>query len=169
MVKPGAVFEGEIKASMKTKGYYNIKLYALIGNSLYRYSGKRPPFDYLCFFPVLNCAIECKSVKNTTFPLGNISDEQLEELIKFQASGVNRISFVLINYRLGKEYNLCIGLPIKSVLLLKNMGYKSLKLKDLDNALMPQYVLLERLKGSIWNIDKINSFTFSGSSTPQTH
>lgn len=158
MKKSGTAFEGEIRQSMKESGLYFIRLYGLMVGGKFHFGKKaRPPFDYLCFFPVTNCAFECKSIsKSTRFPLKNLSEEQEEQLSKFELSGLNRKSFILLNFRLGRNMNVVWAIPIFVFKTLKK-DHKSIKIKELIDNQIPGIILLDHLKGSMWNVLKLGN------------
>ncbi len=63
----------------------------------------RSPYDFLVLTERYNYAIEVKKVKTKSFPFKNITEHQIESLLKFSNLLKKNRSFVFINYRNGKR------------------------------------------------------------------
>jgi Holliday junction resolvase len=140
----GKVFEHEISASLKEiAGSESYFFYRRLLDS--HMPGVRVPADFLVIHAGTPYFLECKSSKDTSFPIRNVKDTQLQDMNDAEVAGAK--SYILIKHscRSPKVYALRVREWMK---LVKGLDRKSVTWDMLDK----KAVHLLKTEWGTWNL-----------------
>jgi recombination protein U len=141
----GFLFEREVRASGIELGMHIRKL-PVAQYTSFKADGV---YDFLAVYKGIPIAIECKSTRiNASFPFARVEAHQVLALLDMHRNG--GMSYILINYRLGRKQEVYV-LDIEEYLSLRKKyeeeGRKSIPKKDLDTLRK-----LNKIKAATWDI-----------------